>query len=338
LLIDKTLCQTYRYIIDSVVTEKKSTNQIAYELNNKQWYTKSGNPWTSKTVRDTLLDKTPLDYDNTGFGCIVIGKSRGNAHKVKSDNALKYITNSEDEWKIFKGQHKALKTQAEQSMIEQFLKRNTKAPRKTTAKKIFPLTGLIQCSYCGHYLGFTERTDRKGLLSVKKCWYVEPNGKKCPNRGCSLLSLIVMVNQAIEKRITNVIQDVNSFDRSRISKINQEIAANNKLLSQKTESINRICDAYEAGAYDVQEFKERKSKLNTDKVKISNNIKYLMNEREVLSKRKKEDRINLLKEFQKLIQNPNLTWEQQNELYKTIIDYISYKRIGDNVELTITYK
>ena len=50
------------------------------------------------------------------------------------------------------------------------------------------------------------------------------------------------------------------------------------------------------------------------------------------------ERINILKEFVDMIENPDLTWEDQNQLYKTIIDYIDYTRINDDIIIDITYK
>lgn len=107
--------------------------------------------------------------------------------------------------------HKSLKTQEEHTSIEIFLRRKTKAPKKTTAKKIYPLTEILKCSFCGHFLGFTERSDRKGLLSVKNCWYKDPFGNKCPNKSSSLLILIDKIHESIEKHITDVQHEIDTL-------------------------------------------------------------------------------------------------------------------------------
>lgn len=44
-------------------------------------------------------------------------------------------------------------------------------------------------------------------------------------------------------------------------------------------------------------------------------------------------------EFKKLMANPNLTYEIQNELYKTILKCVEYKRTGaGGIELNILFK
>lgn len=42
-----------------------------------------------------------------------------------------------------------------------------------------------------------------------------------------------------------------------------------------------------------------------------------------------------MEEFQALIVVPNLTWEEQNELYRTLIDYIQYIWGGERVKIQI---
>ncbi|BCZ47148.1 hypothetical protein psyc5s11_32150 [Clostridium gelidum] len=46
----------------------------------------------------------------------------------------------------------------------------------------------------------------------------------------------------------------------------------------------------------------------------------------------------MLNEFQTLMSNPLLTWEEQNELYKTIIEYIDYKYVGNRLTIEIKFK
>lgn len=46
----------------------------------------------------------------------------------------------------------------------------------------------------------------------------------------------------------------------------------------------------------------------------------------------------MLNEFQVLISNPLLTWEEQNELYRTIIEYIDYKYDENNLTIEIKFK
>lgn len=340
LKVDDNQLKTYRYIIDAVVIHKKTTNVIARELNNKGMYTagrKGKRLWTSKTVRDTLLDMTHMQYDGTEYGCIVVGKTKGNAHKRKTSTALKFKKIPKGNWMIFKGNHLALKTKEEHEIIEAWLGRKTKAPRKTTAKRVYPLTGLVKCSYCKHYLGFTERVDRNNLVSIKKCWYVDPFGVKCKNRSTSMIAVVEKLNLLIEEYIKDLQFDKDTIDANSLATIELEIQEKKKIIQLKNAAIDRINDAFENGAYTIEEMKSRKDKAIKEREEANESIRLLQSELNLVNERSSGQRLNILKEFQKIIVNPKLTWEEQNELYKTIIDYIEYT-MTDKLLLEVTFK
>lgn len=113
-------------------------------------------------------------------------------------------------------------------MIELFLSRKTKVPRRPTSKQIYPLTGLLKCGSCGYYMGLTERTDRKGLLSVKKCWYVDTYGVKCSNRSGPLNKVIEKVNKKIEEHIEYLEEEIDNVDTKRLVEIEAIIKGNKK--------------------------------------------------------------------------------------------------------------
>ena len=46
----------------------------------------------------------------------------------------------------------------------------------------------------------------------------------------------------------------------------------------------------------------------------------------------------MLNEFRTLMSNHLLTWEEQNELYKTIIEYIDYKYVENSLTIEIKFK
>ncbi len=340
--VDEEKLVIYREIIDSVVKYKKPTNQIAYELNRKGMKT-NGNRgsqlWSSKTVRDTLLDLTHLEHkDDKKKGHIVISKTKGNGHKKKPVKAPNCEKIDKSEWKKYKGLHKALKTKKEHDKIEVFLGRKTKAPRKTTAKQIYPLTELLRCSICGHFLGFTERSDRNGLLSVKKCWYVDPYGKKCSNRSAPMNPVIKEINKAIQKHIKDIEEEIEQIDLEKLNSISEKIQIMNKKITSKEEEINRHVEAFGAGAYTIDFYTKLLSRLNEEKKALSEDVRLLEIEYKYMQEQSSTERVNILKEFVDLIENPDLTWEDQNQLYKTIIDHVDYTRMNDDIMIAITYK
>lgn len=64
-------------------------------------------------------------------------------------------------------------------------------------------------------------------------------------------------------------------------------------------------------------------------------VNILLDKHHFLEAQGQTEKGNVLEEFQALIVDPNLTWEEQNELYRTLIDYIQYIWGGERVKIQI---
>ncbi|HWR60715.1 MAG TPA: hypothetical protein VN580_03840 [Clostridia bacterium] len=124
----------------------------------------------------------------------------------------------------------------------------------------------------------------------------------------------------------------------RLTAIEDEIKTNKRLVEVKDTAIDRVDEAYEAGAYSVDELKMRKGKLKSEKGKILEDIKALEAELNYLRERGKTERVDALKEFKELIANPDLTWEEQNELYKTLIEHVLYTKVDEKIKIQVVYR
>ncbi len=197
---------------------------------------------------------------------------------------------------------------------------------------------MLRCSICGHYIGFTERSDRKGLLSVKKCWYIDPFGNKCPNRSSSMNIVIEKINKAIQEHIKDIEEEIEQIDMDKLNSISEKIDIMNKKVKSKEEEIDRHIEAFGAGAYTIDFYTKLLSKLRGEEKVLLEDVRLLEIEYKYMQEQSSTERVNILREFIEIIENPELTWEDQNQLYKTIIDYIVYTRIEDDINIEITYK
>ncbi len=347
--VDPSLNVIYRYIIDAVVKYQTPTTEIAHELNLKGWLTagrtKRGRKfWTSKTVRDTLIDLTHLEWkDDKGnidinYGHIVIGKTKGNAHKKKSKNAESFERIDSDDWKKIKGLHKPLKTTAEHEAIMLFLGRNTKMPKRTISKTIFPLTKILKCAFCGHFLTFSYRDNRGGLLSVRRCWYHDELGKACVNRSGPLQVVVEKINQHIEFYIKDMELNINSVDKGEIDKLEERIRLIAKELKDKDNAMKGHEQMFERGSYTIERYDSIYKRIEKEKKGLSEAKKLAELELKYLHDKSSTEKIDILTEFQEIIKNPDLTWEEQNALYKTIIECVVYTRQDNEIQLEIIYK
>lgn len=333
LYIDPTNLITYRHIVDAVVKYRKNLNEIAYELNNLGMKTdakKGLRLWSDKTVRDTLLDLTHL-------GKIVIGKTKGNGHKMRPKDAEGVVMLEPKDWKIYDGLHETVKTQEEHNFILMHLARSTKMVKRSTAKETYPLTKILRCGFCGHFLGFQQRQERQ--LEVRKCWYKDHYGVKCTNMSVSMIQINAAVQQAIEEQIKDVELKITSVDTNRIAHLKNKVIELNKGVSAKERALEKEQEAFQADIYTVDEYKAIVSKLKGSIAALNNDILATQTEIKFLEESSSSDKLNVLLEFKQLMANPNLTYEMQNELYKTIIECVEYKRNeADGIELNIVFK
>ncbi len=89
----------------------------------------------------------------------------------------------------------------------------------------------------------------------------------------------------------------------------------------------------------VDEYKVIVLELKGSIVSLNNEIAGIQTEIKFLKDSANPEKLNVLLEFRQLIANPNLTYAMQNELYKTILECVEYKRtVAGGVELNILFK
>jgi DNA invertase Pin-like site-specific DNA recombinase len=322
----------YRFIIDSVINDNKTPLDIAYELNYKGVLSPRNGIWHGGTVYRILLDETHL-------GKIISNKSKGDAHKHKKPDAKDNELIPKNQWMIIENCHEAVKTKEEHEKILMFASRLTKTPKRKSTR-VLPLTGLIKCGLCGHTMTLYFRDDRKSNPeSLKPCWYHTPLGDKCPNKGM----VIHFLYEYIDWQILSNKQDLqeklkdNTFSENK-EDIDNKIVLQSQLLENKQKSLSRILDGFENGAYSLNQFKERKSKVEQFISDIQDQINLLQIEAKLFDSATIEDKLHILNKFETDIQQDNLSFIQKNKLYKSIIDSIIWTRTDNNIAIDVKFK
>ena len=219
----------------------------------------------------------------------------------KPKDAKGVVMIDQKDWKIYNGLHEDVKTQEEHDFIVMHLARKTKIAKRSTAKETYPLTKILKCGYCGHFLGFQQRQERQ--LEVRKCWYTDPYGVKCTNMSVSMVQINEAVQKAVEDPIRDVELKITGVDTARIEDLKNKVQELERSVKAHERSLVKEQEAYRANIYDVDEYKV------------------------------------IVLEFKQLMAKPNLTYEIQNELYKTILKCVDYKRTeAGGIELNILFK
>lgn len=203
--------------------------------------------------------------------------------------------------------------------------------------KRFPFSGLIKCGKCNHTLSIIERKDRKGALSIQTCWYRDSLGNKCGNSGGKLEFVHDVVNKELENYEVKIQSEFDNSYKTEIEEIINLINSNEVSIQSKHKSIIRIQQVYESEVYTLEEYRTRKKAVTKEIESLQEQIKILEYRLKHINNLTNKQRMSLICEFKSLIKDENLTYEELNELYKSIIESIIWTREGDNIEIEVNF-
>ena len=149
-----------------------STSDIAYNFNRKGILSPKSSHWTSTTISRILRQEVYL-------GKTIYGKSSGSGHKNKKTTPLKL--KDKVDWIIVNNAHEPLISEETFEEVQSQLSRRTKVIATRGKSKATALKGLVKCAQCGSGLHIQVKDNGKNL--IKSCWYKNPLGEKCSNRG-----------------------------------------------------------------------------------------------------------------------------------------------------------
>ena len=264
------------------------------------------------------------------LGWVVSNKTEGVRDKYNySGDKKSFVVLPKDEWVIVKNCHPKLKTEEQHELIlREFKKRRTSFGNNNN---INALSGLVKCHYCNSTMILQRKEN--GDISIKKCKNCEHD-----NKGGDSALVTKAIRDIIEK-LEDWLLNINYQDES-LTKEKQKLLEEIRLLELEIDkdeaAIERIEDGYDDGVYTAEEARKRKKKRTDIKI---NNEEMLREKKKLLnnfSMTSNEERIKKVENFKKQI-NENNNPQKLNEIYKSLIDRIIWKR-DDNDEIEVTVK
>lgn len=335
LVVNDDKLKTYRFIIDSFLIDRMVCHQIAWELNIQHILSPRGGRWHGEVIRRLLLDESHLGY-------IITNKTSGDGHKIKKDSSKPLQIIPKEKWIIIKNCHEAVKTEEEHQLILEYLNRKTLAPTRTRQDRIiYPLSGLIKCSICGHTMQVTKREDRRYPDSIKPCWYRDEFGNKCSNRG----GITKYIEEEIERQLdyyydnlVNILETQEQEDEDDVTYgIKKRISNQLQLIDKKNETFQRVKDAYDEGVYSLQDLRERQEKHRKEINELETELKELQKKLKYEENLTTQERIHYIDVFREKIKQENLSGEEINANYKLIIENIIWTRIDDDISVKVNF-
>lgn len=317
LIVNQEKLKTYRLIIDSIIVDKMTPEDIAIQFNKLGILSPRGSTWSSKVIRDVAIDKTHL-------GLIVSNKTKGNAHIKRKSNSKDFEKVSEKDWIIAKGTHEAVKTEKEHETILAILASRQKAVRRKP-KEILLLTGIVKCGICGHTMSLWKREARGWEEYLKHCWYHDHYGVKCINKGCKsdiLHSHLWLVFEQYEKSLQAKLLDGSAIKTN--DSLVQRLDAAKTEAAKREKVIERLLDAYENGVYTVEELKKRRQKADSALQEINDTIQSISSEMQKFDQTKLKEKLSAIDEFKRVIATNDMDIVEKNRWVRTIIREIKW--------------
>lgn len=282
----------------------KGMRTIAMELNDEGYRTRRGNRFENRTVRYILSNP------------VYIGKIRWSSFG-HTDYRLNSSENTID------GNHEPLIDTKTWNSVQEKLKAAPNIPymHEKAANTPFMLQGLVRCDSCGATLCQAQ----KG--KYLQC-YAYAHGKCKVSHGIAISKINKIIFEALEKAALTGKFKLEIRQPKTEKNIADDISAQ---MEREKSKMERIKDAYESGAYTLDEFK--KSKAN-----IQNRIKLLQNKLTSASltiqpfetrKQMQSKIINLLP----LLRSAAISEQEKNAILKLMIYRIVFYRPKDNIDI-----
>lgn len=326
LVINDEKLVVYRFIVENFIENNYSMSHITWLLNKKGVKSPRGGMWHTRTVSRILIDET-------GLGRIISNKYKTKYHKgVKTQS----VDIPKSEWVVVENRHESCKTQEEHEKILLMLAKNSKS-NSMSRRKLKPLTGLVECAICGHTMTIQVRHNRNNQEALKPCWYKNEHGDLCSNGGCYTLIIYDAIDKQLKEHEEKLIRELNNDEGINTDKIQQKIDIQLNAIKVKEKALEKIYIAYEDDIYDLNTFRIRKEKVEGELNKLTDELEVLQIELKNTESMNNYERINYIEEFKKQMQNEDISDEDKNALYKTIIDRIIFKRVDDQIEIDVNF-
>lgn len=317
----------YRFMVDSFIKDKKSTNEIAWELNRRNIPSPRGGRWCNMTVRRLLVDETHL-------GKIISNKTKGDGHKNKSPNKQPFQKIPKEQWTVVENRHETIKTQDEHEKILIGIQKNLKSPYRRS-DHYYPLKGLIKCGLCGYGLPLEYKRGKD--LIVKKCWHKDYLGNKCPNSSGKAQYIIDAIDEQLKEYEEQIRKEIESCEDQSTDLIQLQIKTIMDKLNKKDIALKRARIAYDEGVDTLDEYRSAKERILKEVDELESQLSIENLKLQKAQSITNHEKLHYIEEFRRSRWEDELDDKELNDLYKTIISSIIWTKQGDNIDIKVNF-
>lgn len=306
-LVANDQAQYVRMIFSWFVDDRLSCGQIAKRLTSMGVPTMSGRPeWNRATIKDILKNET--------YAGVVRWNRRKSSKEYDGDKLLKKKRRlTPDQHLVFPGKHEAI-------IAPELFKRAQElftgvVPVNASEVVVNPLAGLIYCKRCGRSIAYQGYNKRPGTAA--RFIHRESSSCKVKSIAASVVmdALVASLEQCVadfQLKISNG-GDVDS-SAAVVDSLNKELAAS---LVRRDE----IMEYFERKVYSLEEFLERREKINARIAAIKEQLEALSAAAPSVDY---EERVLHFREVIQSLKDPAIDAKIKNDFLKEIVLKIEY--------------
>lgn len=312
-----------KMIFDLYTKENMGYNTIAYTLNNLHLKTKTGLPWTMRSVYNVLSN------------VVYTGKIRWKyspQEKRVVDGKLVKKRVSNKNYEIHKGLHEPIISD-EQFELAQRLRSTRYNPSVKINKEIAnPFAGMMFCEKCGSVI----KRNTHGQRKVKPRYRCPKAGKECDCKGHVIHEVEEAVVNAMKEWLNGYLLTLNVEDIVEDDSLETALDLLQNELEDLQKQQDNICELLEKEVYTIQMFTKRNNALQVDIDRVTSSIEDL---KEQIFNQQKEQVIqsNIIPATQYLLDSyDKLTPREKNDLWKEVLEKVTYYKAETKGEFYIT--
>ncbi len=279
---------------------------IAKQLNAQGVRTRRGKTWENRTVRYVLTNP------------VYTGKIRW-----CKDGANDYHSDSLREGTMLvDGRHEPIISQTDFDAVQDRLAehaRRYKGGGKVTQREevSWPLQGLVRCGTCGGVLTWTGQGVNCSRYVHGKCTVSHYIGRE---------ALEKLANTAIRQQLGSM--EIEIIRRDQPAK-DEEQRQLQQRIQHEQDTLRRYKEAYAAGVDTLQEYRGNKTGCQERIKALQSQLDRLEQRKPIDKKAYVENAMNLLNQ----LENPCLSPQEKNSMYRSFIDHITFYKSPKTVEI-----
>ena len=192
------------------------------------------------------------------------------------------------------------------------------------------LSGLLVCGYCGATLAFSRSNNLSKRPHAFVCWKKE---KGYHNEPCTITvkKAEKLVLQSIESVLSSASVEYDYTPKTPTKNLSgQQLLM--EAINKVTVKEQRIRDAYEAGIDTLEEYKENKQRLATEKTQLIQELEALKSEDNTEAP-SKDEVLKRIRNAYELITDPNINYEIKGDALRRVVKKIVYDKANGQLKV-----